>query len=102
MKLNFRRFVAILLVAMMTLTALPTAGIAEVMQDVSRESGSIRMLMVEPDDETYYTYEFYEEDGTTPIASQIEKTAIPCWSPPLPQRPTRSSNGGNLRCSSAP
>lgn len=73
MKLNFRRFVAILLVAMMTLTALPTAGIAEVMQDVSRESGSIRMLMVEPDDETYYTYEFYEEDGTTPIASQIVK-----------------------------
>ena len=45
MKLNFRRFVAILLVAMMTLTALPTAGIAEVMQDVSRESGSIRMLI---------------------------------------------------------
>ena len=44
MKLNFRRFVAILLVAMMTLTALPTAGIAEVMQDVSRESGSIRTM----------------------------------------------------------
>ena len=86
MKLNFRRFVAILLVAMMTLTALPTAGIAEVMQDVSRESGSIRMLMVEPDDETYYTYEFYEEDGTTPIASQIVKNGDTLLEPAAPAK----------------
>ena len=86
MKLNFRRFVAILLVAMMTLTALPTAGIAEVMQDVSRESGSIRMLMVEPDDETYYTYEFYEEDGTTPIASQIVKSGDTLLEPAAPAK----------------
>lgn len=86
MKLNFRRFVAILLVAMMTLTALPTAGIAEVMQDVSRESGSIRTLMVEPDDETYYTYEFYEEDGTTPIASQIVKNGDTLLEPAAPAK----------------
>ena len=86
MKLNFRRFVAILLVAMMTLTALPTAGIAEVMQDVSRESGSIRMLMVEPDDETYYTYEFYEEDGTTLIASQIVKSGDTLLEPAAPAK----------------
>ena len=86
MKLNFRRFVAILLVAMMTLTALPTAGIAEVMQDVSRESGSIRMLMVEPDDETYYTYEFYDEDGTTLIASQIVKSGDTLLEPAAPAK----------------
>lgn len=86
MKLNFRRFVAILLVAMMTLTALPTAGIAEVMQDVSRESGSIRMLMVEPDNETYYTYEFYEEDGTTPFASQIVKNGDTLLEPAAPAK----------------
>ena len=86
MKLNFRRFVAILLVAMMTLTALPTAGIAEVMQDVSRESGSIRMLMVEPDDETYYTYEFYDEDGTTRIASQIVKNGDTLLEPAAPAK----------------
>ena len=110
MKLNFRRFVAILLVAMMTLTALPTAGIAEVMQDVSRESGSIRMLMVEPDDETYYTYEFYDEDGTTRIASQIVKNgdtllepAAPAkankkferWEPPVPFGPVSGLTGEN-------
>ena len=86
MKLNFRRFVAILLVAMMTLTALPTAGIAEVMQDVSRESGSIRTLMVEPDDETYYTYEFYDEDGTTLIASQIVKNGDTLLEPAAPAK----------------
>ena len=110
MKLNFRRFVAILLVAMMTLTALPTAGIAEVMQDVSRESGSIRTLMVEPDDETYYTYEFYDEDGTTLIASQIVKNgdtllepAAPAkankkferWEPPVPFGPVSGLTGEN-------
>ena len=110
MKLNFRRFVAILLVAMMTLTALPTAGIAEVMQDVSRESGSIRMLMVEPDNKTYYTYEFYEEDGTTPFASQIVKNcdtllepAAPAkanrkferWDPPVPFGPVSELSGEN-------
>ena len=89
MKLNFRRFVAILLVAMMTLTALPTAGIAEVMQDVSRESGSIRMLMVEPDDETYYTYEFYDEDGTTLIASQIVKNGDTLLEPAAPAKDNR-------------
>lgn len=86
MKLNFRRFVAILLVAMMTLTALPTAGIAEVMQDVSRESGSIRMLMVEPDDETYYTYEFYDEDGTTLITRQIVKSGDTLLEPAAPAK----------------
>ena len=86
MKLNFRRFVAILLVAMMTLTALPTAGIAEVMQDVSRESGSIRMLMVEPDNKTYYTYEFYDEDGTTLIASQIVKNGDTLLEPAAPAK----------------
>ena len=110
MKLNFRRFVAILLAAMMTLTALPTAGIAEVMQDVSRESGSIRTLMVEPDDETYYTYEFYDEDGTTRIASQIVKNgdtllepAAPAkankkferWEPPVPFGPVSGLTGEN-------
>ena len=110
MKLNFRRFVAILLVAMMTLTALPTAGIAEVMQDVSRESGSIRMLMVEPDDKTYYTYEFYDEDGTTLITRQIVKSddtllepAAPAkankkfvkWTPPVPFGPVSELTGGN-------
>ena len=110
MKLNFRRFVAILLVAMMTLTALPTAGIAEVMQDVSRESGSIRMLMVEPDNKTYYTYEFYEEDSTTPFASQIVKNddtllepAAPAkankkferWDPPVPFGPVSELAGEN-------
>ena len=86
MKLNFRRFVAILLVAMMTLTALPTAGIAEVMQDVSRESGSIRTLMVEPDDETYYTYEFYDEDGTTLITRQIVKSGDTLLEPAAPAK----------------
>ena len=110
MKLNFRRFVAILLVAMMTLTALPTAGIAEVMQDVSRESGSIRMLMVEPDDKTYYTYEFYDEDGTTLITRQIVKSgdtllepAAPAkankkfvkWTPPVPFGPVSELTGEN-------
>ncbi|MDO4388523.1 MAG: InlB B-repeat-containing protein, partial [Eubacteriales bacterium] len=89
MKLNFRRFVAILLVAMMTLTALPTAGIAEVMQDVSRESGSIRMLMVEPDAETYYTYKFYDEDGTTLIASQIVKNGDTLLEPAAPAKDNR-------------
>ena len=95
MKLNFRRFVAILLVAMMTLTALPTAGIAEVMQDVSRESGSIRMLMVEPDNKTYYTYEFYDEDGTTLIASQIVKNDDTLLEPAAPAKANKKFDRWN-------
>ena len=102
MKLNFRRFVAILLVAMMTLTALPTAGIAEVMQDVSRESGSIRMLMVEPDDETYYTYEFYDEDGTTSIARQIVKNGDTLLEPAAPAKANKKFDQWNPQVTFGP
>lgn len=52
MKLNFRRFVAILLVAMMTLTALPTAGIAEI-TGASR-GVSLRSVVQPGEGDVYY------------------------------------------------
>ena len=83
MKLNFRRFVAILLVAMMTLTALPTAGIAEI-TGASR-GVSLRSVVQPGEGDVYVTYNFVV--GESVHDTQIVKNGGTVTEPATPEVP---------------
>ena len=83
MKLNFRRFVAILLVAMMTLTALPTAGIAEI-TGASR-GVSLRSVVQPGEGDVYVTYNFVV--GGSAYDTQIVKNGGTVTEPATPEVP---------------
>ena len=83
MKLNFRRFVAILLVAMMTLTALPTAGIAEI-TGASR-GVSLRSVVQPGEGDVYVTYNFMV--GESVHDTQIVKNGGTVTEPATPKVP---------------
>lgn len=74
-----KRVVSLLLCLIMALSLIPTAAFAT---EASSQDDGISLTSIRPDDQRYYTYEFY--NGSTLISTQIVKDGVTLLEPQVP------------------
>ena len=75
-----KRVVSLLLCLIMALSLIPTAAFAA---EASSQDDGISLTSIRPDDQSYYTYEFY--NGSTLISTQTVKEDDVLYQPETPQ-----------------
>lgn len=79
-----KRVVSLLLCLIMALSLIPTAAFAA--EASSQDDGISLTSIVQPDDQSYYTYEFYlSRDSIEPYSTQIVKQGEKLYQPETPQ-----------------
>ena len=73
-----KRVVSLLLCLIMALSLIPTAAFAA---EASSQDDGISLTSIRPDDQSYYTYEFY--NGSTLISTQTVKEDDTLYEPPV-------------------
>lgn len=76
-----KRVVSLLLCLIMALSLIPTAAFAA---EASSQDDGISLTSIRPDDQRYYTYEFYNGSSSTPISTQIVKEGDTLYQPATP------------------
>lgn len=76
-----KRVVSLLLCLIMALSLIPTAAFAA---EASSQDDGISLTSIRPDDQSYYTYEFYNGSSSTPISTQIVKEGDTLYQPATP------------------
>lgn len=76
-----KRVVSLLLCLIMALSLIPTAAFAA---EASSQDDGISLTSIRPDDQSYYTYEFYNGSSSTPISTQIVKEGNTLYQPATP------------------
>lgn len=81
-----KRVVSLLLCLIMALSLIPTAAFA--VGTSSQDDGISLTSIVKPDDQSYYTYEFYlSRDSREPYSTQIVKEGEKLYQPETPTTP---------------
>lgn len=73
-----KRVVSLLLCLIMALSLIPTVAFAT---EASSQDDGISLTSIRPDDQSYYTYEFY--NGSTLISTQTVKEDDTLYEPPV-------------------
>lgn len=76
-----KRVVSLLLCLIMALSLIPTVALAT---EASSQDDGISLTSIRPDDQRYYTYEFYNGSSSTPISTQIVKEGDTLYQPATP------------------
>lgn len=76
-----KRVVSLLLCLIMALSLIPTVAFAT---EASSQDDGISLTSIRPDDQSYYTYEFYNGSSSTPISTQIVKEGDTLYQPATP------------------
>lgn len=76
-----KRVVSLLLCLIMALSLIPTVAFAT---EASSQDDGISLTSIRPDDQRYYTYEFYNGSSSTPISTQIVKEGDTLYQPATP------------------
>lgn len=76
-----KRVVSLLLCLIMALSLIPTVAFAA---EASSQDDGISLTSIRPDDQRYYTYEFYNGSSSTPISTQIVKEGDTLYQPATP------------------
>lgn len=76
-----KRVVSLLLCLIMALSLIPTVALAT---EASSQDDGISLTSIRPDDQSYYTYEFYNGSSSTPISTQIVKEGDTLYQPATP------------------
>lgn len=80
-----KRVVSLLLCLIMALSLIPTAAFAV---GTSSQDDGISLTSIRPDDQSYYTYEFYlSRDSREPYSTQIVKEGEKLYQPETPTTP---------------
>ena len=80
-----KRVVSLLLCLIMALSLIPTVAFAA---EASSQDDGISLTSIRPDDQSYYTYEFYlSRDSSEPYSTQIVKEGEKLYQPETPTTP---------------
>lgn len=76
-----KRVVSLLLCLIMALSLIPTVAFAT---EASSQDDGISLTSIRPDDQSYYTYKFYNGSSSTPISTQTVKNGDTLLEPQVP------------------